>query len=287
MRSFQSSELILQPDGSIYHLALHPEQVAETIFTVGDPGRVARISRHFDRIDFKVQKREFCTHTGELGGKRLTVISTGIGPDNIDIVINELDALVNIDLHSRTLKTNFTPLQFIRIGTSGALQPEIAPGQCVASAYAIGLDNLLNFYTERSDEWPIELERGFKKTFPDLPGTYATSGSGALLNQFDFMDYQGITLTCPGFYAPQGRSLRMKSLIRDAFFTQLQDFRWNDFAITNLEMETSAIYGLSALLGHQAISLNMILANRPLGTFSRQPKEDVDGLIENVLSRVC
>lgn len=287
MTPFQPSELILQPDGSIYHLALHPEQVAETIFTVGDPGRVARISRHFDRLDTEVQKREFCTHTGELGGQRLTVISTGIGPDNIDIVLNELDALVNIDLKNRRPKDQLTQLTFIRIGTSGALQAEIEPGQSVASSYGLGLDNLLQYYPDRPAGWPTDLEEAFQKQFPDLPNSYAAAASQVLIEQFDFVDQRGITLTCPGFYAPQGRALRAKSLIREHFFEALQSFRWAGNRITNLEMETSAIYGLAQLLGHRAVSLNMILANRPQGTFSEQPKKDVDRLIENVLAKVC
>jgi len=287
MTALQPSELILQPDGSIYHLALQPDQVASTIITVGDQERVARVSRHFDRIDTNVQKREFCTHTGEIGGKRITVISTGIGPDNIDIVLNELDALVNIDLATRQVKKEHTALTFVRIGTSGALQANIAPGQTVVSEYAIGLDNLMHYYPERPPDWPSELETAFDKSFTELPNHYATMANPALVKQFSDLDHRGITLTCPGFYAPQGRSLRTKSLIRESFFTKLQSFSWNKKLITNLEMETAAIYGLANLLGHHAVSLNMILANRPKGTFSKDPKKDVNEMIKNVLERVC
>ena len=287
MRPLQSSELILQPDGSIYHLALQPDQVASTIITVGDHERGARVSQHFDRIDTKVQKREFCTHTGEIGGKRLTVVSTGIGPDNIDIVFNELDALVNIDLRTRRVLDNHTQLTFIRIGTSGALQTDIDPGQTVVSEFAVVLDNLLHYYPDRPSDWPNELETAFGKAFPGLPNHYATMANPALVKQFSNLDHRGITLTCPGFYAPQGRSLRAQSLIRESFFTQLQSFTWKSHRITNLEMETAAIYGLAQLLGHRAVSLNMILANRPKGTFSDQPKKDVNAMIKNVLERVC
>lgn len=285
-----ASELIINPDGSIYHLALQPEQIADTIITVGDPERVARISRHFDVIEHQVSKREFVTHTGRIGQKRLTVIATGIGTDNIDIVFNELDALANIDLDTRTIKPTHTALTFIRVGTSGGLQPDIPVDSLLASNGSVGLEGLLHYY---GWEWPAEvadLEAAVDQFFQekvDLPfAHYFAPADAGLVQHFSQGMQQGITITCSGFYGPQGRVLRLPSRLNEQLFTQLQSFRHEHFRFTNFEMETSGIYGLAALLGHRAISLNAILANRPNGTFSAQPKKAVDELIEKTLEGV-
>jgi uridine phosphorylase len=279
------SELILKPDGSIYHLNLLPEDIAPIIITVGDLTRVERVSKHFDRIELKKIYREFSTHTGYIGNKRLTVISTGIGPDNIDIVINELDALVNIDLKKRIPKEKHTPLIFVRIGTSGSLQDDIPLDSFLKSTYAIGLDNLLSFYTEfdHADEYMLEELKnlpGFIKTNP-----YLTAGDEELLSRIGQNYYQGITVTCPGFYGPQGRQLRLKSYLHgkmDAW----SFWEYNGHRITNFEMETAAIYGLASLAGHRAISLNAIIANRKKGTFSSDYLACMDRLIVNALEDI-
>lgn len=279
------SELILKPDGSIYHLNLLPEDIAPIIITVGDLTRVERVSRHFDRIELKKMYREFVTHTGYIGNKRLTVISTGIGPDNIDIVINELDALVNIDLKKRIPKEKHTQLIFIRIGTSGSLQDDIPLDSFLKSTYAIGLDNLLSFYTEfdHADENMLEELKnlpGFIKTNP-----YLTAGDEELLSRIGQDYHQGITVTCPGFYGPQGRQLRLKSYLHgkmDAW----SFWEYKGHRITNFEMETAAIYGLAGLAGHKAISLNAIIANRKKGTFSSDYLACMDRLIINSLEDI-
>jgi uridine phosphorylase len=288
MSSFAPSELILNDDGSIYHLHLQPDQIADTIFTVGDPARVERISQHFDRIEHRVHKREFITHTGSIGHKRLTVISTGIGPDNIDIVLNELDALANIDLVSRREKADLKTLTLIRIGTSGALQADIEPGQRVASTYGLGFDNLLAYYDLKPNLGEAELItalNGFQAVTERWPvQPYAVSGSPDLIRTIGKNMLLGITITSPGFYGPQGRSLRLKS--RLTALDRIPHFRHRGHRITNFEMETSAIYGLSRLLGHRALSCNVILANRARGTFSSDAQGDVDRLIREVLERV-
>lgn len=285
------SELILHPDGSIYHLHLHPEQVAPTIITVGDPDRVEMVSKYFDRIEHRVQKREFVTHTGEYNGKRLSVISTGIGPDNIDIVFNELDALFNIDLKTRMVKENHTPLNFIRIGTSGSLQASLDVDDFLYSSAAIGLDNMLHFYEKTTDSATLELEASFSNFLKSeklfAPPSYAAAGGQSLLDKLDASAKKGITLTCPGFYGPQGRHLRLKGPLGADFLDGVSRFEHGGQAITNFEMETAAIYGLCQLLGHQAISCNAILANRIRGTFSKKPKESVDTLIQVVLDTLC
>lgn len=281
----QSSELILNPDGSIYHLHLRPEHLATTILTVGDPDRVQAVSKHFDRLEYSFNKREFVTHTGYIGNKRLSVISTGIGPDNIDIVFNEIDALFNIDLETRTPKSSLTSLQFIRIGTSGALQPDIAVDSLLLSSYAIGWDNLFSFYEVPHSEEVKDLEKALATAIPDLPapGTLFKA-PGDLQKQFGPAFLRGITLTCPGFYAPQGRQLRLRSRLRADHFSKMQTIRLNGERITNMEMETAAIYGMAGLLGHQALSCNAILANRPNGQFSGDPSKTVELMITEVLS---
>lgn len=289
MKHFPPSELIINPDGSIYHLNLRPEQIAKTIITVGDPDRVHEVSKYFDSIELKVQKREFVTHTGELGGKRISVISTGIGTDNIDIVLNELDALANIDFEKRIEKENPVSLNLIRIGTSGALQKDIPVDTFLVSAYGIGLDGLLHYYDfkNNADEHMTFLNFmemvGKETNFPIRP--YIASAGNDLLKSLASDFNKGITLTCPGFYAPQGRILRGNISVNN-LLQNLAKFSYQDLRCTNFEMETAGIYGLANLFGHQAISFNAILANRVTNEFSSQPKAIVAQLIELVLSRI-
>lgn len=282
-----NSELVINSDGSIYHLQLHPEEVADTIITVGDPGRVPQVSKYFDSIEIKRAHREFVTHTGWLRQKRLTVISTGIGTDNIDIVMNELDALVNINLQTRKIKDIHKALDIIRIGTSGAVWAEAPVGSMVTSAYAIGLDNLMHFYEHKNHLNEVGLLQQFRHfTNDELPVVpYVFAGDDKLLNTIK-LDYQGITLTSPGFYAPQGRQLRAISKFTPELLTRLSDFHYEKLRILNFEMETAGIYGLANLLGHRAISCNVILANRILGAFSKNPAEIVEKLIMRVLEQV-
>jgi uridine phosphorylase len=283
--TIKPSELILNPDGSIYHLNLLPDQLADTVITVGDPDRVNTVSKHFDKIDFEVYKREFKTHTGTLGGKRISVVSTGIGTDNIDIVFNELDALKNIDFKTRTVKDTLTSLEIIRMGTTGAIQPEIELDSFLVSEKAIGLDNLLHFYgntsfldEDFSDEFVKQTGWNPKKSKP-----YVVSADEVLLKKFADKKYiKGITATNVGFYGPQGRVLRL-SLEDKAMNDKIQSFNFNGNPITNMEMETSGIYGLARLLEHKAISLNAVIANRANGTFSKNSKKTTASLIENAL----
>ncbi|BFP43101.1 nucleoside phosphorylase [Flavobacteriaceae bacterium GF1] len=276
------SELILNADGSIYHLNLLPEDIAPTVLVVGDPNRVQQVSRYFDTIELKKQKREFLTHTGMLNGKRLTVLSTGIGTGNIDIVLNELDALVNIDFSTREIKPTGNSLDIVRIGTSGALQPNIPVDSFLLSHYAIGLDGILHFYEKEH----VEIDEMTQSLIAHLGWTdkgivpYTAICNQELEKQLDSNRIRlGMTLTNAGFYGPQGRELRLKQKLTD-FHSKLASFRYQDNSITNLEMETATIYGLSKLLGHRAVSLNAILANRPLGTFSKNPRKTVDSLIK-------
>lgn len=272
-----NSELIINPDGSIYHLQLKPEEISDLIFTVGDPDRVEMLSKYFDRIEYKKQHREFITHTGFIGKTRITVISTGIGTDNIDIVLNELDALANIDFGSKTVKKHFKQLKIIRIGTSGSLHENIPVDSFVASAAGLGMDNLLHFYKVDSKHKPnlgIEL--------PVKP--YFFKSDKDLLKLFDKLD-NGITATCPGFYAPQGRMVRLQ-ITDDQILYKLRLFEYNNLKVTNFEMETAALYGLAHLMGHKALSLNAILANRESGTFSSNPKKTVEALIQFALEKI-
>lgn len=287
--SIQSSELILNPDGSVYHLNLLPENIANDIIFVGDQNRVEKITQFFDSIEFSTQKREFKTQTGLFKGKRITVISTGIGPDNIDIVLNELDALVNIDLKTRQPKTELTSLNIVRIGTSGSLHADIPVDSFVMSRYGLGLDNMLRSYQIERITNP-RLEDAFvKHTNWDLKkGTpYIIAGSKSLAEKFKGLEmHSGITATAPGFYGPQGRVLRLP--LQDSNLNSAMDsFNFEDNRITNLEMETAAIYGLSALLGHQALSLNAIIANRASGQFSPDPYFAVDNLISYTLNKLA
>lgn len=288
MNRIPESELILNPDGSIYHLNILPEEVGRNIIFVGDPDRVDNVSQYFDRVTVKKQKREFITHTGYIGDEMISVISTGIGTDNIDIVINELDALVNIDLKTRTVKNNLTSLNIIRIGTSGALQEDIPADSYVCSSMAIGLDNLANYYKRNISSDESAMLAAFKSDILTKESTivpYITSASADLVKIFGADMHKGITITCPGFYGPQGRVLRgqlsFPSLIDD-----LTGFKSNNIRITNFEMETAGIYAMSELLGHKSVSLNAIVANRISKTFSTQPYEIIDNLIKKVLDKI-
>lgn len=287
--SIKKSELILNSDGSVYHLNLKPEHIADTILFVGDPDRVEHITKHFNQIDVSIQKREFKTQTGSYKGKRISVISTGIGAGNIDIVLNELDALVNIDLKTRKVKPQLTRLNIIRIGTSGSIQAHIPVDSFLISAFGLDLNGMLHFYRTETIRHP-EIEKAFiahtdwgnDKAKPVIVGN-------SIFLQTLFEDatvYQGITTTASGFYAPQGRILRLP-LQDDAFVDKLNTFQFSDLKITNLEMETAIIYGLSKLLGHNAISLNAILANRATGEFSEKPKQVVKDLISFALERIA
>ncbi|MBI1226890.1 MAG: phosphorylase [Bacteroidetes bacterium] len=285
--SLALSELILHPDGSIYHLHLLPEQIADTIFFVGDPDRVPKVSKHFDRIEHQVQKREFVTHTGELGGKRVSVISTGIGPDNIDIVMNELDALVNIDFSTRTIKEKLTSLNIIRIGTSGSLSETVPVDSFLVSSMALGLDNLLHYYDYPARPKEEMLRQAFTAFTASLNTNLNPIGVEAdqgLVSRFGKNMHRGITLTCPGFYAPQGRRLRLGSIFQSSFFEKIGQFSFGGLHVTNFEMETAAILGLANLLGHKATACNAILANRITGEFSKDTKKLEERLIEQVLS---
>jgi len=284
----QSSELILNPDGSVYHLNLKPEHIAHDIIFVGDQNRVEKITQFFEKIEFSAQKREFKTQTGIYKGKRITVMSTGIGPDNIDIVINELDALVNIDLETRQPKTELTSLNIIRIGTSGSLQKDIPVDSFVMSKYGLGLDNMLRSYLiDEISSYAIE-EAFINHTKWDIrkgkPYVVKCSEKLEKLIESDKI-FKGITATAGGFYGPQGRVLRLE--IQDPELNgKMDNFNFDDIRITNLEMETAAIYGLSALLGHNALSLNAIIANRASGTFSSDPYKAVDELIAYTLNKL-
>ena len=284
----KSSELILNPDGSVYHLNLKPENIAHDIIFVGDQERVSKITQHFDSIEFSTQKREFKTETGMYKGKRLTVQSTGIGPDNIDIVFNELDALVNVDLETREIKENHTALNIVRIGTSGSLQADIPVDSWVMSKYAIGLDNMLRSYLIEEHS-VAELEDAFiAQTNWDLRKGRPTvvPCAEALENKIYSDKFQkGFTGTAGGFYGPQGRVVRLN--IQDPQLNSKMDaFNYNGTRMTNLEMETSAIYGLGKLLGHNCLSLNAIIANRAVGEFSSNPEKTVNELIAYTLDKL-
>ena len=283
-----ASELILNPDGSIYHINLNPGEVAQDIIFVGDQNRVDKITKHFDSIEFSIQKREFKTQTGIYKGKRITVMSTGIGPDNIDIVMNELDALVNVDLETRTVKKELTSLNIVRIGTSGSLQTDIPCDSIVMSQYGLGLDNMLRSYlvAEISE---IEMEDAFiQQTNWDLRKgrPYVIAGSKTLEKRLESDTiFKGFTGTAGGFYGPQGRVIRLG--IQDPELNSKMDrFNYNGIKMTNLEMETAAIYGLGRLLGHNCLSLNAIIANRATGTFSEDPYKAVDELIIYTLNKL-
>lgn len=286
MQRIAESELIINARGAVYHLDLHPDELAPTVITVGDPDRVQEVSKHFDAIEVKCKHREFVTHTGRLGHKRISVVSTGIGPDNIDIVLNELDALANIDFETRMIKTQLKSLQIIRLGTSGALQDYISVDSFVASTHAIGLDNLMHYYhLENNDAEKAILQHFITDSHldgaPSMP--YITSASTNMLKHFASGYHHGITVTCPGFYGPQGRVLRL-GLKYAGLIDRFTDFRFGNHIISNFEMETSAIYGLGALTGHSCLSLSAIVANRVRKEFSKDGHAAVGQLIEKSLS---
>ena len=285
MSRIAESELIINPRGAIYHLDLRPEELAGTVITVGDPDRVAEVSKYFDAIEVKRQHREFITHTGRVGQKRITVLSSGIGPDNIDIVLNELDALVNIDFDTREIRKDLRSLNIIRIGTSGSLQADIPVDQFVASTHGLGIDNLLNFYRHDQTEEERLLLQSFI-THTQLHGQmsqpYISGAASSLLKHFVKDFHQGITVTCPGFYGPQGRVLRL-GIRNPDLINRLTDFRYGQHRITNFEMETSAIYGLGKLLGHHCLAINAIVANRVRKEFSKDGKAAVENMIRRFI----
>ena len=288
MNKIGPSELILNPDGSIYHLNLKPEHIAPNIIFVGDQDRVDKVAKHFDHIEFSTQKREFRTVVGSYKNKRFTVVSTGIGPDNIDIVLNELDALVNIDLSSRTIKKEHTCLQIVRMGTSGSLQKNIPVDSIVLGKYGLGFDGLLHFY-RAEDIMETEMEDAFIEhcQYPDKRSRpYIIKNSEELESKLMSDEiFAGITATSGGFYGPQGRVLRL-AVQDEKMNRKIESFRFNELCITNLEMETSAIYGLSKLMGHKALSMNAIIANRSTLRFSKDPYAAVEKLIKYTLNKL-
>ncbi|NBX11038.1 MAG: phosphorylase [Chitinophagaceae bacterium] len=286
MNPIASSELILNDRGAVYHLDLRPEEIASTIVTVGDPGRVKEVSKYFDKIEVSRQHREFITHTGWIGNKRISVLSSGIGPDNIDIVLNELDALANIDLQTRQPKQQLQSLNIIRLGTSGSLQADIPVDSFVASTHGLGIDNLLHFYRLQQNEEESLLIQSFLtqtqiQNQTGLP--YISSAAPSLLKHFVSPFHQGITVTCPGFYGPQGRVLRL-GLQNPDLVNRLTSFRFGAHRISNFEMETAAIYGLGRLMGHHCLALNVIVANRVVQEFSKNAAAQIDRLIQLFLT---
>jgi uridine phosphorylase len=287
MNKISETDLIINPDGTIYHLNLLPEDIAETVITVGDPDRVSEVSKHFDIIELKKGKREFISHTGYLGSRRITVISTGIGTDNVDIVLNELDALVNIDFSSRMVKPELTSLNIIRIGTSGAVQQDIPLGSIIVSEYGIGLDSIMQYYLNQISAEEHMILDAFKTHFHHLKGIspYISAADPDLIASIGKGLERGITVTAPGFYAPQGRQVRAKASFPD-LIDDIQSFRYTNYRITNLEMETAGIYAISKVLGHKALSVNAILASRLNFDFSPNPEKVINQTIELVLSRL-
>ncbi len=288
MTRIAESELVLNPDGSIYHLKLHPEELAHDIIIVGDPGRVPTITRHFDRIEVQRQNREICTHTGYIGNKRLTVLSTGMGTDNIDIVINEIDALVNIDLAKREVKQEHTKLNIIRLGTSGALQADIPVDSTVISTHGIGIDGMLYYYKDLKRIYDKAMTEAFINQCQwdnNFPTPYAVSASDKLLRLFAAEHLSGITATAPGFYGPQGRKLRLDTTHPD-LNQAIADFSFEGKRIVNFEMETSALYGLGKLLGHDTLTICAIIANRVSKTYSKDYHSIVEKLVISVLEKL-
>lgn len=289
MKYFAESELIINPDGSIFHLHVKPEQLADKIILVGDPGRVALVASHFETKECEVESREFKTITGTYKGKRITVQSTGIGCDNIDIVVNEMDALANIDFKTRHEKETFKQLTFVRIGTCGGLQPYTPVGTFVASVKSIGFDGLLNFYAGRNDICDLELEEAFKKHMnwsPLLSAPYVIDGDKELVDRIAGEDMvRGITIACGGFFGPQGRELRIP-LADPHQNEKVESFVYGDLRITNFEMESSALAGLSALMGHKAMTCCMVIANRVAKEANANYKNSIDNLIIEVLDRI-
>lgn len=287
MSQISNADLIINQDGSIYHLNLLPEDVADTVITVGDPDRVSEVSRYFDRIELKKGKREFITHTGYIASKRITVLSTGIGTDNIDIVLNELDALVNIDFKTRKVKDQLKSLEIIRIGTSGTVQNDIPMDSILVSEYGLGLDALMQYYVHELNGDEELLLDAIRSHFHHLKGIspYITAANSALLERIGKGLTKGITVTAPGFYSPQGREVRAKSAF-PGLVELFSNFLSGNQRITNLEMETAGIYALAKAMGHKAISVNAILASRVKFEFSNNPAKIIDQAIQLVLSRL-
>ncbi len=285
MNPIAESELIINKRGAIYHLDLRPEEIAPTIFTVGDPGRVAQVSKHFDSIEFKSAHREFITHTGFIGNKRLSVLSSGIGTDNIDIVLNELDALANINFDTRTIHPELRSLRIIRIGTCGSLQNDIPVDSFVASTHGLGIDNLLHFYQHQTNDEENQILQSFI-TQTHIQHPYITGGAPSLLKYFVQGFHHGITVSCPGFYGPQGRTLRV-GLSMPELTGRLAGFNIGHHRISNFEMETSAIYGLGRILGHRCLSLNAVVANRVTRQFSPDATTTMEKLILTTLETVA
>ena len=286
---FAPSELIINEDGSIFHLHLKPENLAEKVILVGDPGRVALVASHFDNTECEVSNREFRAITGTYHGKRITVLSTGIGCDNIDIVVNELDALANIDFKTRTEKEKLHQLTLVRIGTCGGLQPYTPVGTYIASAKSIGFDGLLNFYAGRNQACDLEFEAEFKKQVnwdPQLGNPYVACADKELLNTIASDDMvRGVTIACGGFFGPQGRELRLP--LQDPKLNEkIENFSYNGMQVTNFEMESSALAGLATLMGHKAVTVCMVIANRLAKEANASYKNTIDGLIEKVLERI-
>lgn len=281
MQRIAESELIINTRGAIYHLDLKPDELAKNIITVGDPGRVKEISKHFDKIEVERQHREFITHTGYVGNKRISVISTGIGPDNIDIVLNELDALVNIDFETRIINNELKQLNIIRIGTSGSLQADVPVDSFVASTHGLGIDNLMNFYLYENNEEEKQIIHSFitqTQLHNGIGDPYISAASMYLLKYFVDGYHQGITVTCPGFYGPQGRILRL-GISNPQLIDQLTSFQFGKHRITNFEMETSALYALGKALNHNCLSLSAIIANRIHKNFSKDSTSLIEKLI--------
>lgn len=285
MGRIPESELILNKDKSVYHLNLLPKNISDTIITVGDPSRVYMVSKYFDNIDFEMNRREFITHRGTYKGKKVTVISTGMGTDNIEIFLTEIDALANVDLRKREIKARKKKLKIIRIGTSGALQEDIPVGSHLVSDYAIGLDTLMSFYEFHQEEFEQEIACKIRQQTGLAFMPYVVRGSQSLLKQIGGDMIVGNTVTCPGFYAPQGRTIRLK-LKNPKLMESLNYFHHNDFWLTNFEMETAGYYSLGRMLGHEVLSVNAIIANRVKNKFSRNPSKIVDSLIKKVLDRI-
>ncbi len=288
MQRIAESELIINNRGAIYHLDVRPEEMATTIITVGDPERVRNVSKHFDKIEFKSQHREFVTHTGYLGKKRISVVSTGIGTDNIDIVFNELDALMNIDFETRSIRQNLTQLNIVRIGTAGSLQSSIPVDSFVVSTHGLGIDNLINFYRHEENEEEKQLLHSFV-TLTQLHNRfsypYINTAGASLIKHFVEGYQHGITVTCPGFYGPQGRILRL-GLSNPNLIDRLSQFSFGNHRIANFEMETAGIYGMGKLLGHHCLSISAIVANRITKQFSKNADAAIEKLIEKTMSIV-
>lgn len=289
MSKIEDSELIINPDGSVFHLHVKPGEVGDLIILVGDPERVKSISSHFDTIDLQVSNREFVTHTGRIGNKKVTAIGTGIGTDNIDIVLNELDALVNIDFETRQVKKTLKKLDIVRIGTSGSLQESIPVDSWLISEKSIGFDGLLNFYGNRDSVCDLSFEASFVEDIqwnPKLTMPYVCDAAPTLLNKLNGSEFiTGVTISAPGFYGPQGRVLRLP--IADASINEkITAFSYNKYKITNYEMECSAIYGLSRLMGHNSLTVCLIIANRLAGTFSSNYRDEMEKLIKFVLNKL-